>query len=103
MADEEDFAREVADIFKEQIAPLRHRIEQLEREVAELKTKGIEYKGVWQRACDYPRGSVTTWDGSMWAAIQDIAPNTQPGTSQSWQLCCRAGRDLRDAKGAQAA
>jgi hypothetical protein len=102
MADEqfeETLAREIAGIIREQIAPLRNRIDQLEREVVELRSKGITYSGVWQRAASYQHGQVVTFDGSMWAAVEAVGPNMQPGKSNAWQLCCRSGRDLRNGKG----
>ena len=101
---EESLAREIADLIRQHVATvtktLRDKIEVLERKVVELQTKGVEYKGVWQRACSYERGAIVTSDGSMWVCVQDVGPNTQPGQSQCWQLCCRAGRDGKDGKAA---
>jgi hypothetical protein len=101
---EESLAREIADLIRQHVAAvtktLRDKIEALERKVVELQTKGVEYKGVWQRACSYERGAIVTSDGSMWVCVENVEPNTQPGQSQSWQLCCRHGRDGKDAKAA---
>jgi hypothetical protein len=94
---EEALAKELADIIREQVAaatkPLRDKI-------AELQAAGIRYVGAYQRAQTYKRGDVCTQDGSMWCAVSDVGPNEQPGRSQVWQLCCRAGRDGKDARGA---
>jgi hypothetical protein len=103
MAELEDaLAKELIDLIRQHVAvvtkPLRDRIEELERKIVELQTKGVEYKGVWQRACSYERGAIVTSDGSMWACVQNVGPNTRPGQSQNWQLCCRAGRDAKDAE-----
>jgi hypothetical protein len=78
------------------IAALEAEIVELRRKLAEVQIKGIEYKGIYQRACSYEIGSVVTSDGGMWVANEDIAPNFGPGQSNSWQLCVRNGRDLRD-------
>ena len=101
---EDDLAKELADLIRQHVAvvtkPLREKIEALERKVVELQAKGVEYRGVWQRACSYERGAIVTFEGSMWVCIQNVEPNTRPGQSQGWQLCCRAGRDGKDAKAA---
>ena len=101
---EDDLAKELADLIRQHVAvvtkSLHDKIAVLERKVVELQAKGIEYKGAWQRACSYERGAIVTSEGSMWVCIQDVGPNTRPGQSQGWQLCCRAGRDGKDAKAA---
>jgi hypothetical protein len=95
---------ELADLIRQQVAaatkPLRDRIKELEAQIAELQSGGVRYQGIYQRAQQYRRGDITTHDGSMFAAINDVPPNEQPGRSQSWQLCCRAGRDGKDGKAA---
>jgi hypothetical protein len=51
---------------------------------------------VWQRAVEYTKGSVVTWDGNMFVAVKDTQPTDQPMTCDSWQLCVKAGRDARE-------
>jgi hypothetical protein len=108
---EEAVAKELADIIRQEFAaeikPLRDRIKELEAsnkqlaaQIAELQSAGIRYVGGYQRAQSYKRGEVCTQDGSMWCAVSDVSPNEQPGKSQGWQLCCRAGRDGKDGKAA---
>ena len=108
---EEALAAELASILREQVAavtrPLRDKIAELETsnqrlaaQVAALQATGIRYVGAYQREQTYKRGDVCTQDGSMWCAVSDVGPNEQPGRSQVWQLCCRAGRDGKDARGA---
>lgn len=103
---EEDLAKELCAIVREHVAavtkPLHARIEELERKVVELQTKGVEYQGVYQRACSYERGAIVTSDGSMWACVQNVGPNTQPGQSQGWQLCCRGQPGSKNGKNATA-
>jgi len=101
---EETIAKEMRDIFaaafKDHTAPLFKRIEELSAQVAELQSAGIRYVGGYQRAQTYKRGDICTQDGSMWCAVNDVGPNEQPGRCDSWQLCCRAGRDGKDANSA---
>ena len=101
---EDDLAKELADLIRQHVAvvtkSLHDKIAALERKVVELQAKGVEYKGAWQRACSYERGAIVTLEGSMWVCIQNVGPNTRPGQSQGWQLCCRAGRDGKDGKAA---
>jgi hypothetical protein len=67
--------------------PLRSRIDALE-------SKGIEYVGTFQRAIGYRRGQCTTFDGSMYVCIADVAPGgDQPNSGKSWQLCVKRGQD----------
>jgi len=101
---EETLAKELAAIILEQQKPLRDEIAKLKSRVAELELGGIKYVGTFQRAAQYRKGDVTTFDGSMWIALDSITgPGEVPGTSKMWQLCCRHGRDLRDGKGEHAA
>src|SRR3954453_4622991 len=71
------------------------RIEPLERELAELKSRGTEYKGVYQRALPYRHGSLVTFDGSMFAAVRDVKEGEAPKNSDGWQLAIKSGRDAR--------
>jgi hypothetical protein len=110
MCSDVDFWTEVGAVLREHVAaatkPLRDKIAELETsnqrlaaQVAALQAAGIRYVGAYQRAQTYKRGDICTMDGSMWCAISDVSPNEQPGRSQVWQLCCRAGRDGKDARG----
>jgi len=91
-ADQIDIVLEVlAPHLKEQAA----KIAALEKRLAEIESKGVQYLGVWQRAAEYRRGSMVTHDGSVWAAVKDIGPDEKPGAGTSWQLAVRAGRDSR--------
>ncbi len=51
-------------------------------------------KGVYKSDESYVPGDVTTWDGSMWIARE--ATQDKPGTSDSWRLSVKRGRDGRD-------
>ncbi|MGR9156741.1 hypothetical protein [Rhizobium leguminosarum] len=55
--------------------------------VAELEPGGVRYAGRYQRALEYRRGSVTTFAGSMWIALDDVPAGVQPGSNVAlWQL-----------------
>lgn len=77
----------------EKFKAMASRIEQLEREAAELRERGIRFCGVHQRALSYRTGDVVTHGGSMWAAVR--ATDEEPGQSKDWQLCVKHGRDAR--------
>lgn len=75
-------------------------IEPLQARLAEVETRGIEFCGTWQRALDYRRGSMVVHGGSLWAAVRAVsAGQAQPGNSDAWQLCAKAGRDAKAAGG----
>jgi hypothetical protein len=83
---------DVASVIDEAI----HRaLEPLQRELADLKSKGVKYAGVYQRALAYPQGSLVTSDGSMFAAVRDVKEGETPKSGDAWQLCVKAGRDAR--------
>ena len=84
-------ARTIKDYVRRAIAPL-------EKRIAELEKRGVDYKGTYQRAALYRRGDITTFDGSMYVAITDIEPNETPGNGGKWVLAVKRGRDARDTK-----
>jgi hypothetical protein len=63
----------------------------VEARLAELEGKGIKYSGVWQRAQDYKRGDVVTYDGSAWVATAEET-RAQPGATNGWQLLVKGTR-----------
>ena len=66
--------------------PLRERISELEKCIAELETRGLNYCGVYQRAAMYRRGDVCSHNGSMFVAVDAVAPNQPPGNGGVWVL-----------------
>jgi len=57
----------------------------------------LMYVGVFSDGTTYEKGDVATWAGSMWHANEPTT--TKPGDgSKAWTLCCKHGRDGRDAK-----
>ena len=75
------------------IKPLKDRIAKLEAQIEELQVNGFKYAGVWQRAGSYRKGTVVTFDGSMFVCVKDTQPAQGPLTSNCWQLAVKAGRD----------
>lgn len=73
-------------------APLLERIAALE-----AQPKGLDYRGVWQRASSYDRNEGATHDGSLWISLRDDVRGVEPGTdSAAWQLAVKKGRDARE-------
>jgi hypothetical protein len=91
----EAIAPVIRDFVRDSIAQFRERADKLEARLAELETRGVEYRGIHQRACDYRRGALVTFDGSIWAAVRDVAAGETPGQSSGWQLAIKHGRDSR--------
>jgi hypothetical protein len=95
---QKDLDETLAHIYEQQklmlrgvIRPLVDHIKKLEARIEEIEKCGISYKGVYQRSCEYRRGSMTTYAGDLWACIADAAPNECPGSSTKWQLCVKSG------------
>ncbi|MBB4478447.1 transposase [Rhizobium etli] len=63
------------------------KLKALAARVEELEAGGVRYAGCYQRALVYRRGSVTTFAGSMWIALDDVPTGVQPGSNTAfWQL-----------------
>lgn len=68
----------------------------IEQRLSAIEASGIKYSGTWQRAADYPRGSVVTDGGSSWVALRNNT-GARPGSDpDAWQLMVKSGRDGRD-------
>jgi hypothetical protein len=77
---------------REQLAPLKERIEQLEQTLQEFG-----YRGTWQEGIVYRAGNFVTLGGSLWhcnANETTSRPNTE---SSGWSLAVKRGRDGRSA------
>lgn len=92
--------RFISDRIFSHVGKLQADIDRLHKEVAELKswranaeTRGLAYRGVYQKADTYERGDVVTFQGSMWVAIADVGPNEGPSKSDSWVLAVKHGQD----------
>ena len=68
------------------VAPLLKRIDELEK-------RGIDYRGVYQRAQIYQIGSMVTHDNNLYSCISDAGVNEGPGSYPSrWCMVLR-GRE----------
>jgi hypothetical protein len=69
------------------------RLAAVEQRLAAVELRGLEYRGIWQRAVAYCRGAAVTHDGSLFIALADTE-GAEPGSSASaWQLAVKRGRD----------
>lgn len=82
---------DTADAITEAFQALKKRVDALEE-------APVRYRGVWQRADNYGRGHMVTYDGSAWCAVKDVPHGEQPGKSNCWQLVVKAGRDGKDGR-----
>ena len=80
-----DFIKAVGQFIVDQIAPLQKRI-------AELEDGALKYRGIYQRALSYRRGSCVTHQGALWIAVADADQNQIPATAfgQCWQLAVKS-------------
>lgn len=107
-------AKQVATVIREHtqkaFTPLRARIEAQERRIeaqdrriAEMEAGRVStltfadlHRGVWSSDNHYVRGQLVTDHGSVWLALSETG--TRPGSSPTWRLIVKAGRDGRDAR-----
>ena len=89
------FLPTVGKFVSAQVRPLKDEITALKSQVAEIQDHGFKYAGVWQRAGSYAKGTVVTFDGSMFVAVKETQPAQAPLASEVWQLAVKAGRDAR--------
>lgn len=89
----ESLAEAVGAAIAEHTAPLKKRIAELERRVEAAETRGLEFRGTWQKAeASYRRGSVTIFNSSIWIACRDTE-GERPGTGDTWQLALKGPGD----------
>lgn len=104
MADmlEETLARELASIIREQIAPLRNRIESLEarnaRLEAALEQRNFSYAGVFKEGRTYSPGMFVTHSGGLWHCSAFNTTASPGNGNAAWTLAVRNGRDGKDGK-----
>ena len=92
--DPKRFVDGLHDYLAKAITPLARDLKALRAEVAELKaslatleTRGLQYRGTWQRADEYRRGDACTHAGSLWIALE--CTRETPGKSNAWQLASK--------------
>jgi hypothetical protein len=87
----------ISKFIASQLKPLKDEIAKLKAQVDELKRKGISYKGIYQKSCEYAVGDMVSYDHSVWCCIQVAQAGESPGASPSqWQMALRGdGREQR--------
>jgi hypothetical protein len=78
----------------EHLKPLEQRLEKLE------STPVIRFVGLWVEGYEYVAGNLVQWNGSVWHC--NAATKDKPGTSPSWTLAVKAGRDGKNGRDAPA-
>ena len=76
------------------------RLDELERRLDAVESRGITFKGTHQAGCDYKRGDVVVRDGSLFVALGDTTSDPKhPGVgAPMWALAAARGRDGKDAR-----
>jgi hypothetical protein len=58
---------------------------------AELERRCLlEYRGVWDEALTYKRGSTVTASNSVWVAVTSVEKGARPGKDPAWRLAAKA-------------
>lgn len=91
----------IVDSINKRMAPLLKRIEQLEKDNAQLAEQKLSafadsYRGTWQPG-PHQRGAMVTWEGSLFLCWVDT--EAKPGTNGDWRLVVKRGRDGKDLRG----
>ena len=74
----------------------------LEKRIDALESlqKSFRYRGVYSGALYYDQGNFVTWQGSLFHCNKFT--KALPGSSDDWSLCCKRGRDGKNADGRRA-
>lgn len=76
---------------------LEAHVRHLAARVTALEAFPMKYVGVYQSGRTHKRNEVATFAGGLWICLADET-KAKPGDGPDWQLCCKAGRDGRDAR-----
>lgn len=90
--DQKTLLNSIGQFVREEI---RKAVEPLKARIAELESHGIKFVGVYQRASEYRRGDVVSFDGAMWVATCATPPQEVPGKSVCWQLSVKSNNNGR--------
>ena len=82
----------VRDHIKAATDPLRARLDDLERELAQAKSAGpsVVYAGVHQSGRRYASGELVSKAGGLWLALQETS-DTPGGHPADWRLVVKSG------------
>jgi hypothetical protein len=87
MAEFEDaLAKEIGDLIRAHVKPLREKNEALEVRIAQMEKQIADFKycGVWRDGASYRKHNFVTHHGSIWICLADT--EAKPGESLQWQL-----------------
>jgi hypothetical protein len=75
---------------------LNAKINALKEEIAQLKAKGVNFYGAYQRGAEYRRHDIVCQSNTMWIAVADVVPpNAVPGQSELWVLADKSQQEPR--------
>jgi len=58
---------------------------------AELERRCLlEYRGIWDEALTYKRGSTVTAGNAVWVAVAPAGKGARPGKDPAWRLAAKA-------------
>src|SRR5262245_47461457 len=80
----------MAQYVREQVAPLRKRIDELEADLGERK-----FCGPWQEGVDYKKHNETMYGGSCWVCMVGTTGSKPSTDNPAWSLKTKRGRDGR--------
>ncbi len=89
MINTEKFIAGLHDYIGKALAPIVARLKALEERP--LDSLADVYRGSWQPNNVYARGSLITFQGALWLAMDNA--DGKPGASPSLRLIVKAGRD----------
>jgi hypothetical protein len=93
MVDVSALAKVVGTILREQLDPMRARLDALEDVVRNAKS--LQYRGVHEAGTAYDAGDTVTYGGSLWHC--NSLTKDRPGEGNpAWTLAVKRGRDGKD-------
>ena len=86
--DTEKFIAGLHGYLERELAPLVKKVQELEKSIERIQTRGIDYRGIFREGEKYAKGDVCTHAGSMWIATRE---NTERPPGNGWVLCVKSG------------
>ena len=92
MTDHAAIVRAVGSVLKEQLQTIGGRLIELDRRLAEVEGRQLEYRGTWRPDVTYARGTFVSHASCLWHADQDQGAGDMPGRSNGWTLSAKVPR-----------
>jgi hypothetical protein len=86
--DIEKFIAGLHEYLGKELSPLVERVKVLESQMAEIKAKGVLFRGVFKTDQTYSRGDLVVRQGSLWACTGDQVTEEPP--SHHWTLVSKS-------------